>query len=39
MKEGDGDRLTASNAFDINRVYNINNYETGLSATLGFDTK
>ena len=38
-KEESGDRLTASNAFDINRVYNINNYETGLSATLGFDYK
>ena len=38
-KETDGDRLTASNAFSINRISNINNYETGVSSTVGFDYK
>ena len=38
-KEERLDKINYSNAFDINRVYNINNYETGFSATLGFDYK
>ena len=38
-KESEGSRLTASNAFNLNRVNNINNYETGISSTLGFDYK
>ncbi len=36
-KENSGSRLTAINAFDLNRIDNPNNYETGVSATLGFD--
>ena len=34
-----GSRLTPSSAFDLNRLNNINNFETGLSGTLGFDYK
>jgi LPS-assembly protein len=30
-------RLDAENAFFINRINNTNNFETGLSSTLGFD--
>ena len=37
--EDDGSRLTPSSAFDLNRLNNINNFETGLSGTLGFDYK
>ena len=37
--EEDGSRLTPSSAFDLNRLNNINNFETGLSGTLGFDYK
>ena len=28
-----------SNAYNLNRLSNINNYETGLSGTFGFDYK
>ena len=38
-KETSGERLNANNAFNLNRISNINNYETGISATLGFDFK
>ena len=38
-KEEDGERLTASKAFNMNRITNINNYETGASASYGFDYK
>ena len=38
-KENDGDRLIAADAFNMNRILNINNYETGASATLGLDYK
>ena len=38
-QESDGSRLTTSNAFNMNRITNINNYETGLSSTIGFDYK
>ena len=37
--ENSGSRLTPSSAFDLNRLNNINNFETGLSGTLGFDYK
>ena len=36
-KEEDGFILSPSRAFDIDRLNNINNFETGNSATLGFD--
>ena len=36
-QEDSSSRLTVNNAFNINRVDNIKNYETGLSATLGLD--
>ena len=36
-QESDGTRLTTSNAFNMNRITNVNNYETGLSSTIGFD--
>ena len=39
-KESDGARLGTQNAFYLNRLNDkINNYETGLTATLGFDYK
>ncbi len=38
-KEDSGSRLTPSNAFNLNKLDNLYNYETGLSATLGFDYK
>ena len=38
-KETDSSRLTPSNAFSMNRISNLNNYETGLSGTVGFDYK
>ncbi len=37
--ESSGSRLTPSSAFDLNRLNNINNFETGISGTLGFDYK
>ncbi len=37
--ENSGSRLTTSSAFDLNRINNINNFETGISGTLGFDYK
>jgi LPS-assembly protein len=36
-KATEGQRLTPTDAFSINRMSNISNYETGLSATLGLD--
>ena len=36
-KEENGSRLTPTNAFNLDRVENKNNFETGNSATLGFD--
>ncbi len=38
-KEETGSRLNATNAFNINRINNKKNYETGLSGTIGFDYK
>ena len=38
-KKEDGSRLDPSKAFSLNRVEDINNFETGLSASLGFDYK
>ena len=38
-KETNGNRLNPLKAFSLDRLSNINNYETGLSATLGFDYK
>ncbi len=38
-KESEGTRLNPSNAFYMNRINNINNYETGISSTFGFDYK
>jgi LPS-assembly protein len=38
-KETEGDRLTPSNAYNLSRLTNINNNETGLNSTLGFDYK
>ena len=37
--ENSGSRLTPSSAFNLNRLNNINNFETGISGTLGFDYK
>lgn len=36
-KETEGSRLDPIKAFNIDRLNNINNFETGLSASLGFD--
>jgi LPS-assembly protein len=36
-KENTGSRLNPDKAFSIDRLDNINNFETGLSTTLGFD--
>ena len=36
-KESSGSKLDPINAFSLNRLDNINNYETGINATLGFD--
>ena len=30
-------RLDPIKAFNLNRISNLNNYETGLSSTIGFD--
>ena len=38
-KETSGGRLNPINAFSLNRVNNINNYETGGSVAIGFDYK
>ena len=38
-KEKQGNRLNPGKAFSLNRISNINNYETGLSGTYGFDYK
>ena len=38
-KETESSKLTASNAFTMNRVSNLNNYETGLTSALGVDYK
>jgi LPS-assembly protein len=36
-KEPDGARIDTSNIFTMDRLENLNQFETGLSATLGFD--
>ena len=36
-KENNGFRLNNLNIYDMNRVDNINNFEGGLNATIGFD--
>ena len=38
-KETDGSRLNPNSAFAMNRISNLNNFETGLSGTIGFDYK
>ena len=38
-KENSEFRLDPDTAFNINKLSNINNFETGLSSTLGFDYK
>ena len=37
--ESSGSRLTPSSAFNLNKLGNINNFETGISGTIGFDYK
>ena len=34
-----GERLTVSNAFSLNSLSNVNNFETGINAALGLDYK
>ena len=36
-KENEGFRLNLINAFSLHRINNLNNFETGLSATFGFE--
>ena len=36
-KESTGSRLNPITAFSVNKLENINNFETGLSGTIGFD--
>ena len=36
-KEKEGSRLTPTTAFQMDRIDNINNLETGLSTTIGLD--
>jgi len=36
-KETDGARLNTADLFSLNRLDNINNFENGLNATIGFD--
>tara|TARA_B100001063_G_scaffold189646_1_gene180396 strand:- start:6683 stop:9082 length:2400 start_codon:yes stop_codon:yes gene_type:complete len=38
-KEDSSSRLTTNTAFNLDKIENIYNYESGLSATLGFDYK
>ena len=38
-QETDSSRLTPASAFSMNRISNINNFETGLSGTIGLDYK
>ena len=38
-KESEGSRLTLQMLLTLNKVNNINNYETGISSTFGFDYK
>ena len=38
-KESSGSRLNPTKAFEIERIDNMNNFEKGLSATIGFDYK
>ena len=38
-KEMSGDRFKPITAFQMDRLDNINNFETGLSSTVGFDYK
>ena len=36
-REFSGPRLKPDSIFSLNRLSNINNFESGLSATIGFD--
>ena len=38
-KENSEFRLDPDSAFNINKLSNINNFETGLSSSIGFDYK
>ena len=38
-QETSGSRLNPLNAYTLNRLENINNFETGLNSTVGFDYK
>ena len=38
-KETIGSKLDPFKAFSMNKLDNINNFETGLSGTIGFDYK
>ena len=38
-REIDGSLLTPDDAFSLDRLDNIDNFETGLSSTIGFDYK
>ena len=38
-KETSSSRLTPASAFTMNRISNINNYETGVTGAVGFDYK
>ena len=38
-QETTGSRLNPSSAFSLDRLDNINNFETGLSGTIGMDYK
>ena len=39
LQNSDFSRLNPDKAFSIDRINNINNFETGLSSTIGFDYK
>ena len=38
-KENGGDKLNTADLFSLNRLNNINNFENGLNAAIGFDYK
>ena len=38
-RDTDGQRLGPTEAFNLNRMSDANNFETGLSGTIGFDYK
>ena len=38
-KEDSGSRINPTNAFNMNRLNNAKNFESGLSSTIGFDYK